>query len=95
MSLDEEEETEEWDHGYEDHDEFAYEEYALPYSTKRKRDEMAAQADAREVAPPADAFVGKHCPICLGEISHSSSVIETCKHIYCTTCLFEVGERGC
>lgn len=89
LVLDEEEQTEEgeWDHGGEEHHEFAYEDHAFPRNKRRKQE---TKVDAASLA---DAFIGKHCPICLGEIYHSSSVIESCNHIYCTACLFEVRER--
>lgn len=37
----------------------------------------------------ADAFHGRHCPICLGS-TESSAMIELCRHLFCKTCLFEV-----
>eukprot|EP00903_Cladosiphon_okamuranus_P006232 g6119.t1 len=97
MSLDEEEGGGGWIYGGEDHHEFAYEDYAFPHDKKSKREHRenttqgdAGTADAAGTAvPPKDAFVGKHCPICLGAIAESSSVIESCNHIYCTACLFE------
>eukprot|EP00752_Nemacystus_decipiens_P012911 g11427.t2 len=92
MSSDREEEKEEWSHDAEDLHEFAYEDYAFPSAKKRKQEEEATKVDASALdvrVPPKDAFLGKHCPICLGEITDSSSVIDSCNHIYCTACLFE------
>lgn len=95
MSLDEEEE-EEWNQGVEEHGEFAYEDYVFPRRKMRREAEADAMVDILDDdAARADAFAGKHCPICLGKIDDSSSVIESCKHIYCTSCLFEVGEHVC
>lgn len=91
MSLDGQGEDQEWSHGGEDLHEFAYEEYASAHKKKKQEKEADTGDDA---APPLkDAFLGKHCPICLGEISDSSSVIDSCNHIYCTACLFEVGQQ--
>lgn len=92
MSLDGQGEDEEWSHGGEDLHEFAYEEYASAHKKKKQEKKEADTGD--DAAPPLkDAFLGKHCPICLGEISDSSSVIDSCNHIYCTACLFEVGQQ--
>lgn len=37
----------------------------------------------------ADAFRGHHCPICLSP-TEQSAMIESCRHIFCQKCLFEV-----
>lgn len=36
-----------------------------------------------------DAFCGHHCPICL-DSTQDSAMIESCHHLYCKSCLFEV-----
>ncbi len=93
MSLEEKEEEEEWDHGIDEEDgEFAYDGYAPNDSTKDWKQQSAGRMEvAPDHAGPPDGFLGKHCPICLRGISHSSSAIDSCKHIYCTSCLSEVG----
>lgn len=90
MSSDREKDEEGWSHSGEDLHEFAYEEYATPLTSTQE--ETTKVDDATMGVPLKDAFLGKHCPICLGEISESSSVIDSCHHIYCTACLFEVGD---
>ena len=92
MSSDREKDEEGWSHSGEDLHEFAYEEYATPLTKKKSTQEETTKVDDATMGVPLkDAFLGKHCPICLGEISVSSSVIDSCHHIYCTACLFEVG----
>lgn len=97
-------EGEDWIYADEDH-EYAYADYAN--SNKRKRadpgssstaatvaaNSAAAAADAGlERAAPwiPDAFRGHHCPICLESIE-DSAMIELCRHLFCRSCLFEVG----
>lgn len=42
----------------------------------------------------ADAFQGHHCPICLGA-TEESTIIESCRHIFCKSCLFKASKKCC
>lgn len=87
-----------WRLGSDEDDEFAYVEYAEGHlSNKRKRDDSshldsssaASAVDNDAIQSIPDAFLGHHCPICLEAIK-DSAMIETCHHLYCRSCLFEV-----
>ena len=96
MSLEEKEGEEEWDHGVNEEDgEFAYDGYVNVANKDRRRQPGTSLEVAPDHTAPPDGFLGKHCPICLRGISHSSSAIDSCKHIYCTSCLSEVGQCAC
>ena len=54
------------------------------------RAEDQLQQSERSAPWIPDAFCGHHCPICL-DSTQDSAMIESCHHLYCKSCLFEVG----
>lgn len=55
----------------------------------RAEDPLQHQSGERTVPWIPDAFLGHHCPICL-DATKDSAMIESCHHLYCRSCLFEV-----
>lgn len=55
----------------------------------RAEDQLQHQLGERAAPWMPDAFLGHHCPICL-DATKDSAMIESCHHLYCRTCLFEV-----
>lgn len=53
------------------------------------RAEGQLQQSERAAPRIPDAFCGHHCPICL-DATQDSAMIESCHHLYCKRCLFEV-----
>lgn len=92
-----------WGDGGEEEDEFAYVHYAQ--TTKRRRlqeqvkegggaaagdtQQQLQQEQEEDSSVSTDAFRGHHCPICLGLVV-DSVMIQSCRHLYCKVCLFEV-----
>lgn len=88
-------EEEQWHYGDDEDGEFAYVHYAEKGGRANEAEKLVEQqaSDDGAVAGVAgvrvDAFRGHHCPICLGSVE-DSAMIESCQHVYCKGCLFEV-----
>lgn len=86
------EDEEQWSYGDDEGGEFAFVHYAERGGGRANDLEKLVEQGgdgAERIEMRTDAFRGHHCPICLDSVV-DSAMIESCKHVYCKGCLFEV-----